>query len=167
MKIISVEVIAPKKADGSGSQPVFCRINTDEGIYGYGEAQLAIGIGAGSVFEAIRDFAPMILGKDPLHNEVIWEKLRRDSFWGIANGIVLMSAISAIDIALWDIKGKLCNLPLYQLLGGKQRETMRCYASQAHFGWGIDPKDKNNPEVGSAGWFELVAKNSEFCIYFY
>ena len=161
MKITKVEVIAPKKNAGSGSQPVFCRVSTDEGVYGYGEAQLAIGVGAASVYEAIRDFGPMILGMDPLHHEVIWEKLRRDSFWGIANGIILMAAISAVDIALWDIKGKFCGLPLYQLLGGKFRESMRCYASQAHFGWGVDHSAPDNPQTGSPAWFALVAKNAE------
>ena len=159
MKITSVEAIAPKGHEGK--QPVFCRINTDEGVYGYGEAQLSIGVGAGPVFEAICDFAPMILNMDPLYNEVIWENMRRNSFWGVTNGFILMSAISAIDIALWDIKGRFCGLPLYKLLGGKQRESMRCYASQAHFGWGIDQNDPNCPQTASPEWFYRCAKNVE------
>ena len=159
MKITSVEVIAPKM-DKAG-QTVFCRINTDEGVYGYGESQLSIGVGANPVFEAICDFAPMVIGMDPLYNEVIWERLRRDSFWGVSNSFILMSAISAIDIALWDIKGRFCDLPLYKLLGGKQRESMRCYASQAHFGWGIDRDDPECPIVASPEWFRLCAKNVE------
>jgi galactonate dehydratase len=160
MKITSLEVIAVKKDETRGSRPILCRVTTDEGIYGYGEAQLAIGVGAGPVFEAIKDLGPMLLGMDPLHNEVIWEKLRRSSYWGLSNGVILMAAISAIDIALWDIKGKICNLPLYQLLGGKQREKLRCYASQIHFGWGIDRSDPRCPKVGEPAWFYEAGKNA-------
>lgn len=160
MKITCVEVIAIKKDPVRGSRPVLCRVHTDEGVYGCGEAQLAIGVGAGPVFEAIKDLSPMILGMDPLYNEVIWEKLRRSSYWGLGNGVILMSAISAIDIALWDIKGKVCNLPLYQLLGGIQREKLRCYASQIHFGWGIDRSDPNSPKIGETAWFYEAAKNA-------
>ena len=161
MKIVSAKVIAPKSSSGFGGVPVFCRIDTDEGIYGYGEAQLSVGVGSGAVFQAICDLLPMAMGMDPLHNEVIWEKLRRGSFWGVANGIILMSAISAIDIALWDIKGRLCGLPLYQLLGGKSHEKLRCYASQAHFGWGIDREKPDCPVTGSEEWYKQITRNVE------
>jgi len=152
MKITSVDILALEKEKGSGSRPILCKINTDEGIYGYGEAAVAIGSGARGAFELLKDLAPMIIGMNPFANEVIWEKLYKCSFWGQGNGAILMSAISAIDTALWDIKGKACNQPLYQLLGGKQREKLRAYASQLQFGW--DP-DGFNPMQAKGGETEL------------
>jgi len=148
MKITSVDVIALETDPGCLNRTVLCRVNTGEGIYGLGEAAVAIGTGAPAAFQQIKDLAPMIIGMDPLCHEVIWEKVFRQSFWSQGNGAILMAAISAIDIALWDLKGKAMNLPLYKLLGGKQRETLRCYASQLQFGWGVD---KFIPFKGASG----------------
>ena len=117
-----------------GSRPIIVKIFTDEGIYGIGEAGVAIGCGSRGAFEVLKDFAPMIKGMDPLAHEVIWEKLFKASFRAQGNGAIMMSAISAVDTALWDIKGKAANMPLYQLLGGKQRDKLRAYASQLQFG---------------------------------
>ena len=156
MKIIGVDVITIK---GSGAgRPVLCRVMTDEGIYGYGEAALTIGIGSGPVRAAIMDMAPMVMGMDPFANEAVWEKLRHASFWGLSNGVILMAAISAIDMALWDIKGKACQVPLYKLLGGKCRDRLRSYASQVHFGWGLDASAPDCPKVASPEWFRMSAK---------
>ncbi|MDR1239747.1 MAG: mandelate racemase/muconate lactonizing enzyme family protein [Treponema sp.] len=148
MKIVSLEAIALEKDPGCLSRPVLCRINTDEGISGLGEAGVAIGTGAPAAFEQIKDLAPIILGKDPRDHELLWEKMFRQSFWAQGNGAIVMAAISAVDIALWDIKAKAANLPLYKLLGGKQREKLRSYASQLQFGWGVD---KFLPFRGSSG----------------
>ncbi len=138
MKIASLDVIALEKEKGCGSRPVIVRINTDEGIYGYGEAAIAIGCGSTAAYELLKDMGPMIIGMDAMAHEVIWEKLYKQSFWAQGNGAVFFSAISAIDIALWDIKGKALGVPVYQLLGGKQRDRLRAYASQLQFGWGTD-----------------------------
>ena len=139
MKITSMDIMALEKDLGcGGSRPIICKIYTDEGIYGIGEAGIAIASGSRGAFEVLKDFAPIILGMDPLAHEVIWEKLFKTSFWAQGNGAVMMSAISAIDTALWDIKGKAADMPLYQLLGGKQREKLRAYASQLQFGWAVD-----------------------------
>jgi L-alanine-DL-glutamate epimerase-like enolase superfamily enzyme len=138
MKITSVDVIALEKDPGCLSRPVLCRVNTDQGIYGLGEAGVAIGSGAPAAFAHIKDIAPMIIGMDPWHHEVIWEKLFRQSFWAQGNGAIVMAAISAIDIAVWDIKAKAANVPLYKLLGGKHRDKLRSYASQLQFGWKVD-----------------------------
>jgi L-alanine-DL-glutamate epimerase-like enolase superfamily enzyme len=62
----------------------------------------------------------------------------RESFWGLGGGPVFYSAMSAIDTALWDIKGKALNVPVYQLLGGKTNENLRTYASQLQFDWSQD-----------------------------
>lgn len=161
MKIISLDVMALEKDPNCGNRPIICRINTDEGIYGYGEAAVAIGTGATAAFELLKDFAPMIIGMDPMYHEVIWEKLFKQSFWGQGNGAIMMSAISAIDIALWDIKGKVTNLPLYRLLGGKQREKLRCYASQIQFGWGCE---SFNPVKAPSGHPDFYVEASKTAI---
>jgi galactonate dehydratase len=136
MKIKSVDVMELKPRNDKNWRPVVCRVNTDEGIYGYGEAAMAYGVGASAAFGMIRDLAGCIIGMDPLENEVIWDKLYKTTFWGQNGGPVVFSGISAIDIALWDIKGKFFNVPVYKLLGGKRREKLRAYASQLQFRWG-------------------------------
>lgn len=119
----------PKK-----SKVVGIRIYTDEGIYGDGEvAGIHATYGA---FGVIKDMWPFISGKDPFDNEVLWDQLMLRTFWGQNGGAFWYSAVSAIDIALWDIKSKALNVPLYKLLGGKRRDKVRCYASQLQFGWG-------------------------------
>ena len=119
----------PKK-----SKVVGIRIYTDEGIYGDGEvAGIHATYGA---FGVIKDMWPFISGKDPFDNAVLWDQLMLRTFWGQNGGAFWYSAVSAIDIALWDIKSKALNVPLYKLLGGKRRDKVRCYASQLQFGWG-------------------------------
>jgi L-alanine-DL-glutamate epimerase-like enolase superfamily enzyme len=73
---------------------------------------------------------------DPLDNEVVWDKLYKTTFWGQNGGPIVFAGIAAIDLALWDIKGKFFNVPIYKLLGGKKRDRLRSYASQLQFGWG-------------------------------
>ena len=109
---------------------VFCKVETDQpGLYGWGEASLEWK--TRSVVGAIEDFAPMILGEDPRRIEHIFQKLYRQSFWRL--GVIGMSAISAIEQALWDIKGKLLGVPVYELLGGQVRDRVRMYT---HLGGG-------------------------------
>ena len=137
MKITKVEVFEVQ-ARRPEWRPVLCRIYTDEGIYGDGEAALAYCNGAPAAAGMIKDLASLIIGMDPLDNEVIWDKLYKCTFWGQNGGPVVFAGISAIDIALWDIKGKYFNVPVYKLLGGKRRDNIRTYASQLQFGWGLD-----------------------------
>ena len=160
MKITSVEVIALERDPGCLSRPILCRVNTDQGIYGLGEAAVAIGTGAPAAFQQIKDLAPMIIGMDPLWHEVIWEKMFRQSFWSQGNGAILMAAISAIDIAIWDIRGKTAKLPLYKLLGGKQREKLRCYASQLQFGWKVDRFLPWKGECGDPAYYAEMAQRA-------
>lgn len=134
MKITKVEVLKVKTTRATW-RPVFCRIYTDEGIYGDGEAALAYGRAADAGFAAVKEFASLIIGMDPLKNEVIWEKLYKSTFWGQNGGPVIFAAIGAIDIALWDIKGKFYNAPIHALLGGARRDKLRSYASQLQNGW--------------------------------
>ena len=124
MKITKVEVLKVKTTRATW-RPVFCRIYTDEGIYGDGEAALAYGRAADAGFAAVKEFASLIIGMDPLKNEVIWEKLYKSTFWGQNGGPVIFAAIGAIDIALWDIKGKFYNAPIHALLKRRRRPWRR------------------------------------------
>ncbi len=132
MKITSVECYL-----GTGSLGGFVtmRINTDEGIYGWGEAGLAYGNSSEAAFGQCQDFAKLIIGMDPFNTEEIWEHLHRHTFWGMGGGVVITSAMAAIDVACWDIKGKKLGLPVYKLLGGRTNDKLRAYASQLQFGW--------------------------------
>lgn len=111
------------------------KVNTDEGISGFGEAGLAYGDCFEAAFGQCQDFAKRIIGMDPFDTEKIWEHLHRHTFWGMGGGVVVDAAMSAIDIACWDIKGKALNVPVYKLLGGKTNDKLRTYASQLQFGW--------------------------------
>jgi len=144
MKITSVDIIDVANDFQSATskwRPVVVRINTDEGLSGFGEVGLAYGVGASAGFGMAKDLAKLIIGMDPLRNEAIWDKLQKKTFWGQGGGTVVTAGMSGLDIALWDIKGKAQNMPLYQLLGGKTRDKIRSYASQLQFGWGSG-KDK-------------------------
>ena len=118
-----------------GQRPILVRIDTDEGIYGIGEIGMAYGCGGTAAVGMVRDLATKIIGMNPLNTEAIWEKLLKTTFWGQGGGTVIFGGISGIDIALWDIKGKVWGAPVYQLLGGKCRDDLRVYASQIQLGW--------------------------------
>jgi galactonate dehydratase len=109
---------------------VFCKIETDQpGLFGWGEGSLEWKTRA--VVGVIEDLAPMVIGEDPRRIEHIYQKLYRQSFWRL--GVIGMSGISAIEQALWDIKGKLLGVPVYELLGGQVRDKVRMYT---HLGGG-------------------------------
>ncbi len=97
-------------------------------------------------FRMCKDFAELIIGLDPMIFEKVWNKLHRSTFWGMGGGGVIFSGISAIDIALWDIKGKALGVPVYQLLGGKTNDKLRAYASQIQFDWGKECHALSKPE---------------------
>lgn len=150
MKITSVDVILTNggkpSVKGSYWNPICVRINTDEGISGFGEAGVAYTTGARAAYGMIQDFAKYIIGMDPMRIEKIWDKLHRDTFWGMGGGTIISSAMSAIDIALWDIKGKALGVPVYELLGGKTNDKLRAYASQIQFDWGTEENAMITPE---------------------
>jgi L-alanine-DL-glutamate epimerase-like enolase superfamily enzyme len=115
-----------------GWQPVFARVHTDEGITGLGEVGLAYGTGAPAAAPMIRALGErLVLGKDPNDTETIWEQMLRRSFWAQGGGPVVFGAMSAIDAALWGIKGKAAGLPVHRLLGAETPEPLRCYAPDA------------------------------------
>lgn len=116
MKIAKVEAI---RAD----RYCYARVTTDNGLTGIGES------GAFGALEAsaaqIENFATFLVGKDPLQIEHLWQAMFRGFFF---RGSAVMGAISAIDVALWDIAGKYYGVPIYKLLGGKCRDKVRVYA---------------------------------------
>lgn len=126
--------------------PVVIRVNTDSGISGFGEAGLAYGSGQLGAVGSLKDLSQKIIGWDPMRIEAIWDHLYQDTFWGKGGGVVFYSAVSAIDTALWDIKGKYFKVPVYQLLGGQTRSRIRAYASQLQFGWGDHVKFLTTPD---------------------
>jgi galactonate dehydratase len=147
MKITKVDVLqCQTKLKNGHWRPTVCRIYTDEGIFGDGEAALAYGEAQDAAFGIVQNFAKLIIGMNPLDHEIIWDKLYRTTFWGQNGGPIIFAGISAIDIALWDIKGKYYNTPVYQLLGGKKRTKLRTYASQLQFGWGPNIIPQRTPE---------------------
>lgn len=107
-------------------RPRWCmvEIETDEGLAGWGEA--VIEGKAYTVKSCVEEMEEYLLGKDPSRIEDIWATLYRAAFY--RGGPILMSAISGIDQALWDIKGKKMNAPVYDLLGGACRDKMRVYS---------------------------------------
>ena len=104
---------------------VFVKVFTDEGITGVGEATLEYR--EPTVVQAIKELERYLVGKDPHNIEEFWHRVYRDAYW--RGGVVLMSALAGVEMALWDIKGKSLGVPVYQLLGGKVRDSIKCYAN--------------------------------------
>ena len=120
MKIINAKVIVTCP----GRNFVTLKVETDAGIYGLGDATLN-GRELAVVSYLQDHVVPCLLGRDPRRSEDIWQFLYRGSYW--RRGPVTMTAIGAVDTALWDIKAKLADMPLYQLLGGSSRNGVMVY----------------------------------------
>lgn len=127
---------------------LFVVVDTDEGIYGIGESGLSGRELA--VMGAVEHFKPMLIGQDPFRTEHLWQLLFRGGFFPAQR--ILTAAISAIDIALWDIKGKALGLPVYELLGGKVRDKVICYPHNAGHGMEVEPLVESCLATTEAGW---------------
>ncbi|WP_152286610.1 galactonate dehydratase [Flavicella marina] len=140
MKIISFELfkVPPRW--------LFLKIETDQGIVGWGEP--IVEGKTDTTAKAVEELMETLIGKDPLPIEDHWNTLYRGGFY--RGGPVFMSALSGIDQALWDIKGKYYNAPIYDLLGGKTRDKIKVYS------WIYGD---NGKEMGAAA---LKAKQSGF-----
>lgn len=103
---------------------LFLKIETDQGLWGWGEP--VVEGRAHTVKAAVEELSEYLIGKDPLRIEDHWQVLYRGGFY--RGGPILMSAISGIDQALWDIKGKYYNAPVYDLLGGACRDKIKVYS---------------------------------------
>jgi galactonate dehydratase len=142
---MKITAIKPILADGGHRIFAFVKVETDQpGLIGWGEASLEGKPRA--VAGCIQDMEPMILGEDPRRIEYCWQILYRSAFWRM--GVIGLSAISAIDQALWDIVGKDAGKPIYELLGGRVRDKARMYT---HFGG-------DTPEEAAEDALRKVAK---------
>ena len=154
MKITSVEVfdceVNRKDPTMAAFNPVFVRLNTNEGVSGIGEVGLAYGNASKAAVGILRDFGKRLIGLDPMNVEAIWEMFYRTTFWGMGGGPVIYGGVSAVDIACWDIRGKVLNAPIWQLLGGKTNPKLRSYASQLQFDWSLKHKNLAKPEEYAA-----------------
>jgi galactonate dehydratase len=122
MKIVDIKAIPTWV--GSRNQLVV-KVETDAGLVGWGES----GVSGRelAVVGAIRHYREFLLGKDPMRRGALWQEMYRSQYF--EGGRVLTGAISAIDIALYDIAGKALGVPVYQLLGGKHRDFIPCFAT--------------------------------------
>lgn len=121
MKITDAKVFI----GGPGKNYVTLKIQTDQGIYGLGDASLNCRETLPAKY--LEDYLiPCLIGRDPRNSEDIWQYFYRGAYF--RGGPIAMAAIGAIDMALWDIKGKIAGLPVYQLLGGKSRDGALVYA---------------------------------------
>ena len=121
MKIAGAKVFV----GGPGKNYVTIKVETDQGIYGLGDATLNNRETLTAKY--LQDYLiPCLIGMDPRNSEDIWQYFYRGAYF--RRGPIAMAAFGAIDMALWDIKGKLANLPLYQLFGGKSRNGAMVYA---------------------------------------
>lgn len=130
MKVTDIKTFA---VDCFRTNWVFVKIYTDEGITGVGEATLEYKEKA--LFGAVEHIKEYLVGKNPLDIERHRHDIYRDAYW--RGGPVLMSALSAVETALWDILGKTLGVPVYQLLGGKVRDKVRIYVN----GWFAGAKE--------------------------
>ncbi|CAN5694552.1 galactonate dehydratase [soil metagenome] len=145
MKITGLEAIP---VWGGFRNYLFVIVDTDEGIFGVGESgltgrELAV-IG---VIDHLRD---ALIGQDPGKIEHIWQWISRGAFFP-AEGAVA-AALSAIDIALWDLKGKALNVPIYELLGGLVRDKVVCYPHNAGHDLAIEPLVESCLKTKEEGW---------------
>jgi len=124
-----------------------CEVRTDDGTVGVGNAALAPTV----VKKAIDDwYAPLVIGQDPFDHAYLWEKMyRRTHAWG-RRGIG-MTAISAVDIAIWDLMGKLTGKPVFKLLGGRTKEKIQVYYSKLYAG-SIEEMQREAEEARAAGY---------------
>ncbi|MCW5982559.1 MAG: hypothetical protein KIT09_31015 [Bryobacteraceae bacterium] len=106
---------------------VFCKVYTNQGLVGLGEGSMTSK--EATVAEAIREHHRFLVGKDPTDIELLWQGMYRYPRW--RGGPVLNSAISAVEIALWDILGQALGVPIYKLLGGAARRRIRLYKDVA------------------------------------
>src|ERR1700682_113195 len=138
MKITRVEAIYLRQPEvkeqcDSGQDALIVKVETDAGITGIGEVD-SNPMGAKGIIEGpfshttAAGLGGLIIGEDPFETEKIWHKMYRGNIYGGRRGVGI-HAMSGIDLALWDIKGKALGLPVWKLLGGGFHQKMRCYAS--------------------------------------
>ena len=132
MKITDIKVYI---TDAFRTNWTFVKVETDEGIHGWGEASL--GTQEMALSGCVEDLKRLIVGRNPLEIEKMRFEVYRDIYW--KGGPVLMSAISGVEMAMWDIMGKYFNTPVYTFFGGKMRDKVKMYAN----GWFSGAREPN------------------------
>lgn len=121
--------------ESGGIRPAILELTTDDGTVGLGEAALAYGVGGTAAAYMTRDLIQrFILGRNPFEVEKLWCEMYDHCFWAKGGGPVVFAAISAIECALVDIKARALGVPVYELLGGRVRDTIRTYCNGWYFG---------------------------------
>jgi galactonate dehydratase len=133
---------------GGERNHLFVVVDTDEGIYGVGEAGLTGRELA--VTGTLEHLQPLLLGKDPFRTEHLWQLLFRGGFFPARHAA--SAAVSAVDIALWDIKGKALGVPVYELLGGRTRDRVVCYPHNAEAGTDTSALVESCLKTREEGW---------------
>ena len=132
----------------------FVKVYTDEGIIGLGE-----GSGWPRVVEtAINDLKPIVIGEDPMNIERIWQKMLVSTMGAGMTGTPGSGSMNAIDMALWDIKGKALNTPVWNLLGGKVRDRIRAYGHASTPERALELKERGLTAVKTGGVHRTVEK---------
>ena len=132
----------------------FVKVYTDEGITGLGE-----GSGWPRVVEtAINDLKPIVIGEDPMNIERIWQKMLVSTMGAGMTGTPGSGSMNAIDMALWDIKGKALNTPVWNLLGGKVRDRIRAYGHASTPERALELKERGLTAVKTGGVHRTVEK---------
>ncbi|HPM82176.1 MAG TPA: mandelate racemase/muconate lactonizing enzyme family protein [Candidatus Anammoximicrobium sp.] len=149
MKITAVKTWL---CDAYRANLAFVKIETDAGVHGCGEATIEFHDRA--VIGCLEDLTPELLGRDPRDIEALWHDAYRDAYW--RGGPVLTSALAGLEMACWDIKGKVLQQPVWQLLGGRCRDRVRCYANA----WFVPAKTPaefaaKDKEAVARGWKAL------------
>ena len=145
---MKITTITPYPVWGGQRNFLFVVVDTDEGIYGVGEAGITGRELA--VMGAIEHLKPLLIGQDPARIEHIWQTLFRGGFFPAQH--ILSAAISAVDIALWDIKGKALGVPIYELLGGRVRDRVVCYPHNRGHEMEIAPLVESCLQTKEEGW---------------
>lgn len=146
MKITSIKSYSIVDRAENGRSYFIVRVDTDAGHYGLGE--VGIRNWGRAISEAVDHLSELLLGADPWETERLWQEMFRSGFFPADK--VYCCAISAIDIALWDIKGKSVDLPVYKLLGGPVRKKVICYPHTQ--GRTIEELVSNCKRVVDKGW---------------
>ena len=137
MKIVEARIYIVRIG---GRHPVLLQLISDEGLTGVGEAAVAYGTGCTAAAGMIKDLVEgFVFERDPFQIEAIWSEMYDHSFWAKGGGPIVFAGISAVEQALWDMKGKALGIPVYEMLGGRYRDSVRVYAN----GWSF--RD-NTPE---------------------
>lgn len=133
---------------------VFVKVHTDQaGLFGWGEATLEWH--TRGVVGAVEDLSQLLIGEDPTRIEYLWQMMWRQHFWH-GSGLVRSTAIAGIDLALWDIVGKIHGVPCHQLWGGPVRDSIRLYT---HLGGG-KMEDFYETDVDNAKHFADLARQA-------